>query len=557
MNPGLSVWSAALNKRLKPRSHILLEPEVKYGEIMKEFTTSHPGSHWLPLDGYDWNTYSELFPPNTSQPVNHDLPPLNPKFVPPEEGINTDIIFTANLSMAGPEGERLLAQFLTCCALGQWVQKFGRVRFLIWAQDALRDRYLPRGIGGRNRAAVMAETVAEIQEVVSAEALRTGRGHPRSIKLDAEGNIFVRANKRIKRDKNITSGQRRPRVNRQLLTAEELEAMLSKIQESRISKKGHAKDKARSARNIQLHALDLERIRRRLLHVVENPVDPEVAELFHKLAETDLQITERTNEFMKTITEYLEDPETEQRWLTEMENPPWWYRKDKKRLIALAEQLARGPSKTDLFQTRHINTINVETARQIEALEELEESTDSETEQQQKFEEFQEHWARPSDITLAKQGREDEVLVFQKGMLMWGRRKFDSVISKDLDFHPAQPLALLDFSPIVLGEFFRPGDQNTRGTNWEVYLWILRSLFLLRARSLTSALKSMTPGGDHLLQMVDRNAAIDGKMRVRTLDVGQLVELTKAWRKWPFQSQGEHLDYLARQRGEGGGREVA
>lgn len=473
--------------------------------------------------------------------------------------MNTDIIFTANLSMAGPEGERLLAQFLTCCALGQWVQKFGRVRFLVWVQDALRDRYLPRGIGGRNRAAVMAETVADIQEVVSAKVLRTGKGHPRSFKVDAEGKLVVRVPQRFKKDGIITANPRKPRVNRGPKTIAELEAMLSEIEESRPSKKGRGKVKTGiEIRHTRLDALDLERLRRRLLHVVENPADLEVADLFDKLAQTDLHITGRTNMFLEAITEYLEDPEIEQRWLTEMKNPPWWYRRNKKRVIELAGQLARGPNKTFLSQIRNIDMIDIETKRQIEALEELEESTDPETllPRQQKFEEFQEHWSRPSDIVLTKQGLEDEALIFRKGMLMWERRKFDPVVTENSDFHPPQPLALLDFSPIMLGEFFRPEDQNIRGTNWEVYLWILRSLFMLRARSLTSALMSMTPGGDNLLQMVDQNAAIDGKMRVRTLEVDQLVELTKAWRKWPFQSEGEHLEYVTiRPRGVKAGEE--
>lgn len=550
MNPGSSVWSAALNKRLNPRSHILLEPEVRYKPIMKEFTASHPGSYWLPLDGYDWNTYSKLFASGLPWPVEHDFLPLDPMFVPPEDGINTDIIFTANLSMAGSDGDRLLAQFLACCALGQWVQKFGRVRFLVWVQDALRDRYLPRGVGGRNRAAVMAETVADVQEVVVSKALRTGKGHPRSSQLDAEGNLALKK-KRFKSPKGITVGPLKKQKSRVLkiqpMTITELEAALANIEGSRNSKKGRGKVKIErvEARHTKLDSLDIERMRRRLLHVVEYQDDEEVANLFEKFVETDIYITERTNLFMERITKFLEDPETDQRWLTEMENPPWWYRRNQKRLIALAGELARGPSKSFLTTKSYITPIDIETTRQIEALEGLEESepTDPAALQRQKtFDKFQEHWVKPLESAAVRYSAEDEALVFKKGMLMWGRRKFEPVVTENSDFHPPEPLALLDFSPIVLGEFFQPEDQKLRGSNWEVYMWVLRSLFMLRAHSLNSALMSMTPGGEHLLHMVDRSAAIDGNMRVRTLDVGQLVELTKAWRKWPFQAEGEHLE---------------
>lgn len=555
MNPGISVWSAALNKRLKPRSHVLLEPEIKYEPIMKEFTASHPGSYWLPLDGYDWETYPKLFatePPQPPWPA--DFPMLDPLSVPPEDGINTDIIFTANLSMAGSDGDRLLAQFLSCCALGQWVQQFGRVRFLIWAQDALRDRYLPRGVGGRNRTTVVAETVAEVHEVVSSLSPRKGRGHPRASALDAEGNLPPPKQVRFKSPKGITKRVEDEELAyamaRRPMSVEELDAAVSNIEESRGIYEGRGKKRDSRAplepRHIRLDSLDLERIRRRLLHVIERESDPEVDKLFDKLVESDNFISQRTEMLVAGISKFLNNPQGRQRWLAGMKHPPWWYRQEESRVVGLAGELARGRGRSTLTNRCHIHPVGLQIMEHLEVLQGAEpnQPTDPLIQQQNKvaFNQFQDCWTRPSDKISTQHSEEDEVLAFKKGLLMWVRRKFESVVADNSDFHPASPLALLDFAPIEMSEFFRPQDPNLRVSNWEVYLWVLRSLFLLRARSLNSALISMAPGGESLLKLVDQNMAIDKSMRVRVVNVPQLVELTRAWRNCPFHSTQEHLE---------------
>lgn len=555
MNPGSSVWSAALSERLKPRSHILLEPEVRYKPIMDEFTASHPGSYWLPLDGYDWNIYPQIFASNPPRPkwaANQEFPPFNPLTVPPSDGINTDIIFTANLSMNGSEGERLLAQFLTCCPLGQWVQKYGRVRFLVWVQDALRDRYLPRGIGGRNRAAVVAETVAEVHEVVSSETVRSGRGYPRPVGLDADGNLTPPKVKRFKSPRGINrrveDGERAYVRAVRPMTIEELDTAITNMEKLRGTNKGRGRGRDKGApiepRHTKLHSIDLERLRRRLLHVVELKPDPEVEALFDKLVESDISISRRTTMLMKAINDFLHDPKGGQRWLMGMKHPPWWYRQDNSRVVALAAELAKGVNRPVLTDRSHIHPINFETARRLEMLEGEEPPMDPAAQQQREeaFDKFQECWAKPSERIVITNSVEDETLSFQKGMLMWLQRKFDPVAADDSDYHPALPLTLLDFAPIEMAEFFQPQDPLLRVSNWEVYQWVLRSLFMLRARSLNAALTSMAPGGENLLKLVDQKMGIDGNMRVRMLDVPQVVELTKVWRKWPFQTSGEHLE---------------
>lgn len=243
MNPGACVWSAALHDYLKPRNHILLEPEKRYAPILEEFTAARPNAYWVPLDGYEWATYSKLFKPNPPcppWPVDRAFPDFDPKFVPPEDGVNPDIIFTGNLSFSQIKEERLLAQFLNCTTLGLWVQKYGRVRYLIWAHDELKERYLPRSVGSRGRATVISETVCDVREIASSPILRTGKGRPRpnEIELDDEGNVVIptyEARTTVGRPslgkKKVERTVGRPRKLR--MSVEEIGDALKRIEEAR------------------------------------------------------------------------------------------------------------------------------------------------------------------------------------------------------------------------------------------------------------------------------------------------------------------------------------
>lgn len=567
MNPGPSIWSAAINERLKPRSHILLEPEVKFKPVMAEFTASHPGSYWLPLNGYDWTTYLKLFapdPPRPPWPVDHSFPPFDPLFVPPEDGINTDIIFTGNLSMSDSGGDRLLAQFLTCCALGQWVQKFGRVRFLVWTQDALRDRYLPRGIGGRNRAAVTAETVADVQVVVSGQASRAGKGHPRAAKTDEEGNPIEpklgvykgrAARAQVRLEKELEKELKKKRSPRKItdrpMTVEELEEALVAIEKSgfvRAWRMRAAKvdPEGSELRYTRLNCRELERFRGRLLCIKPDSNEDEITKLFECFAVTDRVISARRELLTESVMKFF-DAEGEHRWLLDMDYPSWWYREDPARIQALIDKLAKGDLRAGLNIKQHFGPINEETQRQIEVLEGFEtpdeDSDPAALQRRAEYDKYHDNWVPPLDNAVLTQSRTDEIFAIHNGTLKWSHRKFDPIVADHMDFYPATPLALLDFAPIHLNEYFRPQDPRLRETNWEVYTWVLRNLFALRARSLNTALMSMVAGGSELLQNIDQSAGpIDGNMRPRIMSVGQLVALTKAWKDWPFRDLVEHLE---------------
>lgn len=195
MNPGMGLWSSKLHERLQPRQHTLLEPEEVYAETLKQFIKDHRNSYHVPLDGYKWDTYNSLFAAeHHAPPFPPDFPGFNVKKVNPEEGVNKNLLFVGYLG-ASDRGERLIAQFLNCCAAGTWVQSFGRVRFLVWVSDSTKERFLPRSIAARGRPAVIAEAVADIVEVAGSNIVRAGKGYFRRPEVD-ETNLEYETTKK-------------------------------------------------------------------------------------------------------------------------------------------------------------------------------------------------------------------------------------------------------------------------------------------------------------------------------------------------------------------------
>jgi len=194
MNPNLGIFSAALHERLKPKQHILLEPVEAYGDTMREFQKTYKNSWYVPLDGYDWGTYNKLF---SEDPLP---PPWPNKFPKPEikaslssEDINADLLFVGHMGKLA-KSERLMAQFISCCALGSWIQRYGRVRFLLWVPDTIKDKYLPRSITTRARPSATAEAIVDITEVATSNVIRTGRGHPK-IPVINQDNVHLEEGK--------------------------------------------------------------------------------------------------------------------------------------------------------------------------------------------------------------------------------------------------------------------------------------------------------------------------------------------------------------------------
>lgn len=103
-------------------------------------------------------------------------------------------------------------------------------------------------------------------------------------------------------------------------------------------------------------------------------------------------------------------------------------------------------------------------------------------------------------------------------------------------------MTLLELVPKVPHPFFSLPTSRERENNWLTFEWLLRNLFVLRASSVSSALRSLAPGAENILADLPTNQSIEPTRRVRCLRADDLVNLTRAWARWPFKDPGTQFE---------------
>lgn len=164
INPGAGVWSTKLNDLLKPRTHLLLEPDGEFYKPMLEPLLQREGTKLVEKDGVVW---AEL------------LSVLTPKYLPHQKEHrytaddvpqrNDTLLVTANLgsypkkkySTFPSATAMILYQFNHAIRSGALFQKYGLVRMLLWIDDSDRPAILPHIAQRRRRMAVDAELNCE------------------------------------------------------------------------------------------------------------------------------------------------------------------------------------------------------------------------------------------------------------------------------------------------------------------------------------------------------------------------------------------------------------
>lgn len=160
--PGAGLWSQKLHDMVKPRRHILLEPDEALYAPFLESLASKPGATIIPKSGLVWKDLREVL---ASLP---EQTPRDTNSAPPER--NDTLLVTANLSFY-PKTKTTalyLFQLISAIRAGTLFQKHGLVRMLIWARpEDIRTTILPSAVQLRGRPAVEAELACEwIDEVV-------------------------------------------------------------------------------------------------------------------------------------------------------------------------------------------------------------------------------------------------------------------------------------------------------------------------------------------------------------------------------------------------------
>ena len=153
--PGNGIWSAALHNEIKPANHVLLEPLVTAQKFLNQYID--PSKNTLkmwPEDPFRWATYENIVTEKIITPISY-----------PRTAINPHLLFTCNLSTI--QGEQLCVQFLNCVMNRNWIQKYGRVRMLLWIRYSTLIKLLaPPGSKRRGRVSVQTEACSDTRLII-------------------------------------------------------------------------------------------------------------------------------------------------------------------------------------------------------------------------------------------------------------------------------------------------------------------------------------------------------------------------------------------------------
>lgn len=146
--PGAGVWSAALNEAVQPKKHVLLEPVVTLNKYLRPLVPELDSVTLRSEDPFRWRTFTELADAGVYTPINY------PRDQP---GVNPHLLYTANLTST--QGEQLCVQYLNCMLNRNWLQRYGRVRLLLWVRQSTAIKVLGL-VGSKQRQRVSVQSQA-------------------------------------------------------------------------------------------------------------------------------------------------------------------------------------------------------------------------------------------------------------------------------------------------------------------------------------------------------------------------------------------------------------
>ncbi|CCF56636.1 hypothetical protein KAFR_0B03390 [Kazachstania africana CBS 2517] len=131
--PGPLTQSIVFNKRYNPQQHVLMESRPSFVEHIRSTLKEDNSAFQLSeLDPYDWKSYIKIME-ETEQ------------FVPATQNrnyIHDKFFVMANVTEKKHEG--LLMQWFNCLGVGNWIQKYGRVKMLVWMPTSTAAKLLAK-----------------------------------------------------------------------------------------------------------------------------------------------------------------------------------------------------------------------------------------------------------------------------------------------------------------------------------------------------------------------------------------------------------------------------
>lgn len=486
--PGVGLWSKKLNDVLKPRSHLLLEPDADFYRPYLEPLVERPGVRLLPISGIVWEQLNKVLTP--------DLLPhqVERKYTADETPQRNDtLLVTMNLSMYPRRKFRafeslaqlVVFQIMSSIRPGALFQKYGLVRMLVWVPDAEKNSVLPRNVQRRRKMAIEAELSTEyVCEIAGGEstdsAFARGVWFRRDAGLDTESAHL--ALERMRRAGFVMPPGRAPQHVRDYLaqltddyTPDAMPAL--------------ALDPATLA---------------------------ELARLAADFAAGKFDADADQYKRMRSLEYYA-------RW-------------SRKRGSAVGELLRE---RLDIVQALtaaaaadHADLLAAATARAADWSVRVNAH------------------ARANRAEILLQHDNMHILHQTPPVLNWDRRYVEPLRARPTEFYPAAPTALLDIQPKAVARVLRDlGPNSDRGG--DMFDLVLRTMSSRSSEPVQKALNTIYAGaGEGVVPLCPslRDPAVGGspiagagELSTRTLNERQWVEIAEGWMKWPFRPTYQEL----------------
>ncbi|TVY45434.1 hypothetical protein LOCC1_G007218 [Lachnellula occidentalis] len=506
VNPGAGTWSRKLHEVLKPRTHILMEPDTDlYQPLLQPLLDAKDSKYVLfPKPGVIW-AHLERVLSEKHLPHQKALPPDDPRLEQP----NDTLLFVANLcyhpkrafKAFGSLTTLVLHQLMSAIRSHSLFHKYGTVRMLIWVTDEERLTPLPKHVAMRKKASLESEvSCGKIEEVASS-------GRPvgvfrRDDRIDAEQTLKVLAN--MEKLGISTPEGRETSMQKHLLEKRDEEGDIPAwVDDGRIG--------------IQFHKV--------------------IAELEAKFAAGEFQkYSDIPRSPLPPRNEDL-GPGKKLRSRAPFEMTPEW--------LELAKLRARKKTEENrgdiIYQYALRNDEIMAMQREIYNLK----GPEYETRRKELFQltrEFKEDVAKlpghQTRVMVTTHIDNEHLLRHDPPGLLFDRREVEPLKVERSDFFPHHELALLDFQPQAIWPILR----KDYPANYDVFEYIVATLFLFPGQSVEMGLKSLWPGAYEWLVPVCpalTNPYKGGDMdltrfSVRCLSSEMLKEIMEGWDKWPW-----------------------
>ncbi|KAI5212796.1 S-adenosyl-L-methionine-dependent methyltransferase [Aureobasidium subglaciale] len=536
IHPGACLWSQKIHHYLKPRRHVLLEPDERYlddfiNPLLEQKDSAYrhttlSGAH--PKDYFE--TYDKIFNDHLL-PKRDPLPANDPRLREP----NNSLLVIGSLvrryggvrqtSNAVHFPNLILLQMAEFAQTNNMFQRYGLVRALLWTPDEIKATVMPDSILTRLGYSINLESAFDLAEVVNGDRSQLSRtdamkrilfARQRQHELDLWGARKVLA--RMEENNMALPEHRRPELHKKALEADD--ESLDAYNPVRLPEAGPIQELM--ARH-EDHLKKLEQIAA-LPQKQSVQTMARHEESLRKLEQTATLPQKQGIQIIRDLKPKCKLTSTSQAALTEMEQhfcrlylDVWGVQ------IALEQDFAAKKANMTEDTLAGLESRLLATSDQLTGM----------------LGKLVRNSQKRKTITIMLS--EIFALCKARPAMAWDRRPYEAIVAKEEEFWPRFPMQLLDLKPRqeALGDDLMgttESDQIRRG--------LAKSLFTHSAVPLVESIDRLGPGArEFLVVPAFKDALLGGRLDpklllTRDITFELLNALTRAYIEWPFRPEG-------------------